>query len=324
MSNPAPGMPYSSTPDIPPAQRDLGRGGSLAPVSSAPSAWLVNLRQRVVTAVVLIPVVLAVVWLGGWAAFAAAAVVVVVGTWELRALCARRGWHPLVVLSGALSLDFLLAAMLPTTRGFLVEIGISVCVVASFVWLMVTRPATDRTLIDWTLTLAIPFYLGWPLAFLLLLRGAQVGWQARGFWWVLLLLLSVWANDSAALVTGHTFGRHRLAPRLSPNKTWEGTIGGLLGAVGAVVVVNAIADQLLPHSLRALQLPWYQLLLLGGLVALAATLGDLAKSLLKRGTGVKESGAIFPGHGGMLDRVDSLLFAAYVVYFYALSLGALH
>ena len=293
-----------------------------APTPSARSEWMANLRRRVLTAAALIPVVLAVVWLGGWATFAAAVVVLAVGMWELRAMFARRGWRPLVVLSGALGLDFLLAAMLPQQRAIMLEAGTSACMIVSFVWLMLTRPATERTLVDWALSLATPFYLGWSLAFLVLLRGSQIGFASRGFWWLLLLLLAVWVNDSAALLAGHALGRHKLAPRLSPGKTWEGVVGGLLGAAIVVVVVVVVADLVLPRALR-LDLAWYELVVFGGLISLAATLGDLAKSLVKRATGVKDSGSIFPGHGGMLDRIDSLLFAGYVVYFGALILGLL-
>lgn len=289
---------------------------------AARAAWLANLRQRVLTAAVVIPVMLAVTWLGGWVAFVAAVAVALVGTWELRAMFARQGWHPLVILSAAASMNFLAAAMLPAQRDLLLGAGISTLVVTAFVWLMVTRPAIERTLVEWALTLAIPFYLGWALAFVLLLRGSAIGYQTRGFWWLLLLLLAVWANDSAALLTGHAFGRHQLAPRLSPHKTWEGVAGGLVCAVLAVLAVTAVADLALPPPLR-LAIPWYQALLLGGLIALAATVGDLAKSLLKRGTGVKDSGTVFPGHGGMLDRADSTLFAVYVVYLYALITGML-
>ena len=93
--------------------------------------------------------------------------------------------------------------------------------VGAFVWLIIVRPASDRTVIDWALTVAIPFYLAWPLALLLLTRGQGIGLQARGFWWVLVLLLTIWANDSAAYLTGHYFGKTKLAPKVSPAKTWK-------------------------------------------------------------------------------------------------------
>ncbi len=296
--------------------------GDTQMAASNRSGWLAGLRRRVASALILIPVVIALAWFGGWVAFAGVVLVLLAGVWELRDMFAHRGWHPLVSLSLALSLDFFVAAMLPDQRVILLEAGISALVIGSFAWLMLTRPTIERTLVDWAMTLAIPFYLGWPLAFLLLLRGDGIGYGVRGFWWVWLLLLPVWANDTFALLVGHYLGRHRLAPHISPKKTWEGFFGGLVFAVVAVFVVTFLANLVLSPALR-LDIPWYRALILGVLIAITATIGDLAESLLKRGTGVKDSGSILPGHGGILDRIDSVLFAVLIVFFYAFALGLL-
>lgn len=298
---------------------------SRSPAVSRPSRddWWTNLRQRMATAAVLIPVVLLLAWLGGWFTFAGVAVVLLLAMRELDAMFARRGWQPLSVVSAALSLDLLLAAKMPDLRLLLLAIGISTSVVGASVWLMATRPVSDGTLVEWALTLAVPFYLGWPLAFVVALRGDRVGFDAAGFWWLLVLLLAVWANDSGALFVGHFVGRtgrRLLAPRISPKKTWDGVAGGAGLAVIAVFVVAGIAARVPGHPLASLA--WYHCIALGLLIAAAATVGDLSKSLMKRITGVKDSGMLLPGHGGMLDRCDSMLFAAYVVVFYALALGA--
>jgi len=287
------------------------------------SGWLASLRWRVASAAVLIPIVIALAWFGGWAAFVGLLPVLALGTWELRDMFAHKGWRPLVILSFLLSLVFLVSAM-PNFRDYrvlLLETGITALMIGSFAWLMVTRPTIERTLVDWALTLAIPFYLGWPLAFFLLLRGSEPGYTSRGFWWLLVLLLTVWANDTAALLTGHYLGHTKLAPHISPAKTWEGFFGGLALSVVSVFVITTVADLFLKAPFH---LAWYHSLILGSLVAIAATIGDLAESLLKRGTGVKDSGTILPGHGGILDRVDSMLFAVFIVFFYAMLLGILH
>lgn len=292
--------------------------------SSSRSRWLANLRLRIVTAAVLIPVVIALAWLGGWVTVAGVLIVLLLAARELHRMLARKGWQPLTVASIALSVDFLLAARLPEARMLLLALGISATVVGASGWLLVSRPAAEQTLVAWALTLAIPFYLGWPLAFLVVLRGDGIGPSAPGFWWLMALLLGVWANDSGALLCGHYFGRggrHLLAPRLSPKKTWEGVAGGVACAIIAVFVVAGVGGHVPAHPLAALA--WYHCLALGVLLATAATLGDLSKSLFKRVTGVKDSGTLLPGHGGMLDRVDSTLFAVYIVFFYALGLGAL-
>jgi phosphatidate cytidylyltransferase len=121
------------------------------------------------------------------------------------------------------------------------------------------------------------------------------------------MFLITWVNDSAAYFVGKAIGRHPCAPYLSPKKTWEGTIGGWIGGlVAAVLLGQWLVD-----------LPWSHGLALGALVATVAPFGDLAKSMVKRQMGVKDFRVLIPGHGGMLDRVDSLLFVAPVVYYYA-------
>lgn len=129
-----------------------------------------------------------------------------------------------------------------------------------------------------------------------------------GAWRVVLLLTTVMVSDTAAYFTGHALGRHKLAPAISPGKTVEGALGGLLGGVlGALIVRPALPSLPLGHAVA-----------LGLAVAAAGIAGDLAESLLKRWAGVKDSGGLFPGHGGMLDRLDSLLFGGPVLYYYFL------
>lgn len=273
--------------------------------------WYRSVGQRTITAVVGIPVVLALVWFGGWWAFAGVTLVVVLAAYELHNMMLHEGYHPLILISLALSLLFLVAAMVPQQRPLLLEIGLGVALLVTFP-LLFFRKKLDGAMVDWSLTLAIAIYLGWPLSLFPLLRGYQVG-ISTGFWWLLTLLLGVWGFDTGAFFAGHFFGRHKLAPAISPGKTWEGVIGGLVFSIAAALI----------FTVRSLGVPWYLALLLGVLIGIAATLGDLAESLIKRQTHVKDSGQIIPGHGGILDRVDSLLFAVIVVYFFAQFVGKL-
>ncbi|HET8909458.1 MAG TPA: phosphatidate cytidylyltransferase [Ktedonobacterales bacterium] len=281
----------------------------VTPAATSQAGWLAGLRQRLLSAGVLIPIVIALVWFGGWIAFAGGLLALALGLWEFRTMFAqKRKWYPLVIFSGALGVDFLVAAMLPDLRLTLISLGISALIILSFTWLMLTRPTIERTIIDWALTVAIPFYLGWPIALVLVLRGDVMGYGSVQFWWVVGLFGMVWANDTAAFVTGHFLGRRKLALHISPAKTWEGFVGGVIWSVIAAFVLLVITP---------VHLAWYHAVILGILVAVAATLGDLAESLLKRVAEVKDSGTIVPGHGGILDRMDSLLFAISVVFFYA-------
>ena len=273
--------------------------------------WNRSVGQRVITSVIAIPVVLAFVWLGGWFGFAAAIIAVILSVYELHNMMVHEGYHPLIWMSFALSILFLLAAILPQQRLILLEAGLSAALLITLP-LFFFRKKLEGAMVDWSLTLAIPVYLGWPLSVFLLLRGFQVG-ISTGFWWVLTVFLCVWGFDTGAFFAGHFFGRHKLAPTISPAKTWEGAAGGMVLSIAAAVLLTA----------WPLGVPWYLAILLGILIGIAATLGDLAESLIKRQTHVKDSGHFIPGHGGILDRIDSLLFAVIVVFIFAQLIGKL-
>jgi phosphatidate cytidylyltransferase len=149
------------------------------------------------------------------------------------------------------------------------------------------------------------FYVAWLLGHLILIRQF-----ADGSFLIFFLFLVTWANDTAAYYVGTFLGRHQMAPRISPKKTWEGAVGGLLGSVAAAFACRAwFLDSLSAADAAAL----------GLLAGIAAPLGDLCESMLKRSAGVKDSGGIIPGHGGLLDRVDSLIFTTPVLYYYLLT-----
>jgi len=277
-----------------------------------------SLVQRWLTAIVGIPIVVILAWLGGWWIFALLVLITLLGIYEFYRMLLHVGYHPVMWMSLGLSLLFLLAAMFSHWRLLLLETGLSASLLVTFPVLF-ARKEHDGSLVDWALTVAIPIYLGWPLSLFLLLRGFQPGWPfahapwwvlPRGLWWVLIVLFGVWGSDTGAFFTGRLIGRHKLAPHISPGKTWEGLFGGFVLGTTATIVFSI-----------PLGIPWYLAITLGALISIAAVLGDLAESLIKRQTHVKDSGNLFPGHGGVLDRVDSLLFAVMVVYFFSLCVG---
>ena len=279
-----------------------------------------SVGQRWLTAFVVIPIVLVFVWFGGWWAFAGSALVVVLGTNELHLMMVHSGYHPLYLVSLGLGILILLTAMFPRQQSLLLEIGFGAFLLISFP-LLFARKNLDGALLDWSLTLTIAVYLGLPMSFFVLLRGSETSvWQGfsngwvylpRGAWWLLMVFLGVWGFDSAAFFTGRYFGRHKLAPRISPGKTWEGVLGGFVLSIAAGLLL----------TVKPLGVPWYLAVVLGILLGIAAVCGDLAESLIKRQTHVKDSGHLMPGHGGILDRVDSLLFAVIIVYFFARLVG---
>jgi phosphatidate cytidylyltransferase len=275
---------------------------------------------RWLTALTLIPIILIFVWFGSWVAFVALVVIVVLGILELQNMMYHVGYHLLTWISIALSCLFLLAAMLPQQQLLILQIAIGGALLASFSWLFF-RKDLQGALVDWAFTLAFPIYLGWSMSFFLVLRGNiadTIGgpggaWITfpSGTWWVLVVLLGVWGFDSAAFFTGRYLGRHKVAPQISPGKTWEGIAGGMVLSVIAALIC----------TVRQLAVPWYLAILLGLFIGSAAVLGDLAESLIKRQMHVKDSGHILPGHGGVLDRIDSLLFAVFVVYIFSQFVG---
>ncbi len=281
--------------------------------------WKVSVSRRVITAAIAIPVVLALIWFGGWVTFVGAEILLALGIYELYAIFHKIGYESLPWFSFIVGTALLIGALFPPIRTTILEITITALVLGSLSWLLLRRE-TGKALMDWALTLVMSLYIAWPLSYLLTLRGSGFAYAftSQGlvatagtthFWWVLVACFGVWAFDSAAYFTGRFLGRHLLAPSISPQKTWEGVIGGTLLAVAAVFVfTRPIAGAV----------AWYHIVALGLILSFAATIGDLAESLIKRQADVKDSGNFFWGHGGVLDRIDSLLFAGVVVYFYVL------
>lgn len=280
---------------------------------------LETLGPRIITSMVAIPVVLIVLWFGGWAAFICSVIIMGLGIYELKSMFEGLGYRPLTILSFLYGIALFGGAFISVdhpffglTRQTVIEAIISTLVLGSLSWLLITRHALGTALLDWSLTLVMTLYLAWPLSYLLTLRGSQYGNGSAGFRWLMIVLFGVWAFDSAAYFTGtyltkRLFGRHALAPAVSQGKTWEGVAGGAVFAILAVYVFS--------QSMRQ-EFAIYHVVILGILISFAATIGDLAESLIKRQAGVKDSGNFFWGHGGVLDRIDSLLFVSVVVYFY--------
>jgi phosphatidate cytidylyltransferase len=292
-----------------------------------------NLLKRVLTAVVLIPIVLLLVLRAPIPVIAlAAAGVALVAVVELLKLSEAYGIQPFrcpTYLFVGLLFVFpaLRAAHSPllATAFFLYTAGFAAAL-APFVFLTVgTRRADLRSGFPAAMVSVFAFaYIALPLACVVEIRE-----QWAGAFLLLYLLLLVWVGDISAYFVGRFLGRHRMSPRISPNKTWEGALASFIASVVVGVLLSnyalPISSALLNAHLMERRDGYFALekpplggtLLLSAAVNVAAQLGDLVESLIKRGAGVKDSGAILPGHGGMLDRIDALLFAAPLVWYYA-------
>ncbi len=290
--------------------------------------------KRIATAVVLIPIVMLLVLRAPVPVLAVvAAAVALITVQEFLKLTESYGVQPLrlptYIFVGILFL--LLAASAagdtPQISGLKFVLGLGfACAIAPFLFLTISMrraqmsgayPAAAASVFAFA-------YIALPLAMLVQLRQ-----QLAGAFWLLYLLLVVWAGDIFAYFVGRSLGRHLMAPRVSPKKTWEGAAASLAASlvVGSLLFAHALQISSFLLRLRlierrdglfGLEKPeMWSIILLTVALNVAAQLGDLVESLIKRGAGVKDSGSILPGHGGMLDRIDALLFAAPLLWYYA-------
>ena len=272
-----------------------------------------ELSRRVGVAALGIPLVLGAIYLGGWVLGVFVAAVAALAALEFYRLAEVRGTRPFTVVgataAGALVLLATarpsLAELAPPLVGVMVAVTlISLC---GAIWL---RGPEGEPLEAVSVTVAGVLYTGATLAFVPLLRWLpEAGGRPASAWhataYVLLPLLTTWAGDTTAYFAGRRWGRTKLAPAQSPGKTVEGAVAGLLGSVAAAVLLSITVLGGAPSRPVGVAAAVAMGLVLGAL----AQLGDLAESGLKRCAGVKDSGRLLPGHGGVLDRMDSLLFA---------------
>ncbi len=267
------------------------------------------LRERLLTAFVLIPIVLGTAILGGWWLFAVLGVGLILCGYEYFTMLPAGGYRAHRVLGLLLIAALLIDALLGLGRAR--EILLAVIVLPPLVEL--ARRDHQGFLASWAPTTLGVVYIGMFGSYLFMLRGlpgqlTPFGLaENRGATALVITLLGTWMTDTAAYFAGTTFGRHRFFPENSPKKTWEGAIGGVAGATITFGVLSAVSgiNPLLAFA--------------GGFaVGLAGTLGDLTESLVKRQVGVKDSGALLLGHGGVFDRLDSTIFTvAFAYYFFS-------
>jgi len=279
------------------------------------------LAQRILSAAVMLPMVIVVAWWSVWSVAVAVAIAAVIGVTELYGVMRVGGYRPRVFVGVAIALASILAFLLQPLIGRDLTLPVVTLAIVGSLVVEVIDYRAQGALPSWALTLAGALYVGWLFGHFVLLRSLDTPLSASlftplriapGTAWIFMIFAITFVQDTAAYFVGRHWGRHKMVPVLSPKKTWEGAVGGLIGSIAA---------GLLCVPLFGLPITLAQAALLGLVGGFVGPLGDLAESFIKRQVGVKDAGHLIPGHGGILDRIDSLLFTAplyfhFLKYFY--------
>lgn len=258
------------------------------------------LRTRLLTAAVLIPIVGWLICLGGLPYLGLVAFFMTLAQAEFCRLMVQKGLRLICVFGTGLVWLFLLDAQFPALR--LLRPGVAAVLLVSLGWQLLRYRRSKA--VEWAVSVATGLYVGLCGASLIALRSRPTD----GLWWTLTVVAAALIADAGAYLAGSIWGRRKLVPRLSTGKTWEGYIGGVvIGGAATALLASLWGPVSGTHGL-----------ILGLLISVFAPLGDLAISMFKREASVKDSGNLFPGHGGALDRVDSVLWAGVIGYYYVL------
>lgn len=264
--------------------------------------------KRIVTGLVFAAIVVVLIWLGGIPFVTAACIIAILAGIEFYRIVKNQGIQPFSWLGIVFSVLLIVNAyiqqynfsFLPYPRDFTLPLLLTLMTLIPLIWLLF-RPNKDKAFINWGWTIAGILYTGWLLSYYIQIRQLE-----NGMGWIFLVVSCTALCDVGAYAVGSNLGKHAMASSVSPGKTWEGSIGGLLTSI-LVAVIIAIAFKL--------PLYYWQMVAAGLIIGVFAQIGDLVESLLKRNMRAKDSGSLLPGHGGMLDRIDSHLLVAPVAYY---------
>ncbi len=276
------------------------------------------LKQRTITTLVALPLLLIAVWFDAPVHWFTLLMVAwgAIAVFEFYRLASVGSMKPLLYFGTAWTVllisvrDASVASFLQASSEEISLILVVAATVLPLVWLL-RRGPNNQAFSTWVWTLGGMAYVGLLSGHFVALRTLEDGRN-----WVYLAFLATFASDTAAYFVGRTWGKHKLAPSISPAKTWEGSVGGL---AGAALISLAFVPSTLFSATNALRIPdlnYWVAAALGIVVSAFGQLGDLVESLLKRNMGAKDSGRLLPGHGGALDRIDSVVFAGVVVYYF--------
>lgn len=295
--------------------------GAAAPSPSRPPRISPELRRRIQTAFILLPIILVLVVAGGVPFLILIAALIAGGIEEFNRIMQTRGYAPVRRVTPLLGAGLAVVAFCSNEYYLTLLLTFAILLV---LMTQLTHREISKAITGMSVSITSILYVGWLLSHTILVRNLGISLGGRpevsavlasspitldvGLFLTIMILACVFLNDTGAYFVGRKWGRHKLAPTISPKKTWEGFFGGLATCLGTACLVNLIFRSDLGYG---------NALVVGFLVGVFGTLGDLVESLIKRDAQIKDSGTLFPGHGGILDRLDSILFSFPIVYYYA-------
>ncbi|MBN1375710.1 MAG: phosphatidate cytidylyltransferase [Dehalococcoidia bacterium] len=254
--------------------------------------------KRIITGVLIAIVVGFAIWYGEPVLTALAATVAALSAYEYYKIVKSEHIQPLTYFGIVFSVLMVLNAHSPFS--FTLPLLLVLATLIPLIW-MIFRSNKDNSFINWSWTLTGILYTGWLISFYISMRSLE-----HGMGWVFLVLSCTAFSDVFAYAIGSKIGTHTLASSVSPGKTWEGSVGGLVGSILFAIIVSL---------LFSLPLTYWQMITAGIIITVSSQLGDLVESLLKRNMQTKDTGSLLPGHGGILDRIDSHLLIAPIAYY---------
>lgn len=264
-----------------------------------------NFLKRTMTIIIGVPLVfLAILW-KEFPFFIVIIIIALLGLRELYSMARKQGYKPLYILGAILTSYFIFISVydIYSLNYYIENIVITFFIILSFI-IQLFKKNYSKVLTEISITIFGSIYLGYLFSFILKIKDLP-----NGNYFLISLLIITWANDTGAYLIGTKLGKNKIFPKISPKKTIEGSIGGIIFGIASTFAFKSW-----------LNLTFYELLSLGLIISIIAQLGDLFESVLKRGSGIKDSGTLVPGHGGILDCLDSLMFTAPVFYYYIILL----
>ncbi|MEA2087460.1 MAG: phosphatidate cytidylyltransferase [Candidatus Caldatribacteriota bacterium] len=263
-----------------------------------------NFLKRTATTIIGVLLAFLTIFWEGFPFFIVVIIIALLGLKELYSIARKGGYRPSYISGSMLTLYFIIRVVYDFNclNYYIENIIITFLIILTFIFQLFKKDYS-KVLAEISITIFGSIYLGYLFSFMLKIKDLP-----NGNYFLISLLIITWANDIGAYLIGTIFGKNKIFPKISPKKTVEGSIGGTIVSIATTVALK-----------NWLNLTINELISLGLIIAIAAQLGDLFESVLKRGSGIKDSGTLIPGQGGILDCVDSLIFTAPVFYYYIIS-----